>query len=101
METEKVIDGLKQLRGHCGFIYGVMIDEAIKYLATYDQIKWEHDIAIEQLKQLGYSLGEQPREHYWIKYRGEVKCPVCGLYDACVSNYCRNCGTKMEGIRKE
>ena len=61
MKIETIIGGLEQLQGHCGLIYGAVIDEAIKYLSTYDQIKWERDIAIEQLKQLGYSLGEQPR----------------------------------------
>ncbi len=28
---------------------------------TYDQVKWERDVAIKQLKELGYSLGEKPR----------------------------------------
>lgn len=30
--------------------------------AVVEQIQWERDIAIEQLKDLGYELGEKPRE---------------------------------------
>ena len=37
-----------------------MISDAEK-LKSYDQIKREHDLAISQLKSLGYSLGEKPR----------------------------------------
>ena len=29
---------------------------------VFDQVKWERDIAIEQLKDLGYGLGEKPRK---------------------------------------
>ena len=29
--------------------------------SVLDQIRWERDIAIEQLKDLGYELGEKPR----------------------------------------
>ena len=29
---------------------------------TYEQIRWERDTALEQLKELGYSLGEKPRK---------------------------------------
>lgn len=30
--------------------------------SVFDQIKWERDVAIEQLKDLGYGLGEKPRK---------------------------------------
>lgn len=29
------------------------------------QIKWERDMAVQQLKDLGYSLGEKPRMEEW------------------------------------
>ena len=29
---------------------------------TYEQVRWERDTALEQLKELGYSLGEKPRK---------------------------------------
>ena len=32
------------------------------FIGCFDQIKWERDIAIDQLKQLGYSLGEKIEE---------------------------------------
>ena len=31
-----------------------------------DQIKWERDTAIAQLKELGYGLGEKPKTGHWI-----------------------------------
>ena len=34
----------------------------INYLGAFEQIKWERDIAIGQLEELGYSLGEKIRE---------------------------------------
>ena len=39
-------------------------EEAVKELKTYpacEQIRWERDVAIQQLADLGYSLGEKPR----------------------------------------
>ena len=37
--------------------------DIISYLGAFDQIKWERDIAIGQLEELGYSLGEKIREN--------------------------------------
>ncbi len=44
-------------------------DEDAKYLkvakmivGSFEQIQWERDVAIEQLKDLGYSLGEKPHD---------------------------------------
>lgn len=34
------------------------------YLGAFEQIKWERDVAIDQLKQLGYDLGEKPRNEF-------------------------------------
>jgi hypothetical protein len=31
-----------------------------------EQIKWERDMAIAQLNELGYGLGEKPRTGHWI-----------------------------------
>lgn len=36
--------------------------DIINYLGAFEQIKWERDIAIGQLEELGYSLGEKIRE---------------------------------------
>ena len=35
---------------------------ATNALGAIDQIRWERDVAIEQLNDLGYGLGEKPRE---------------------------------------
>ena len=37
-------------------------DQVIKKLSVFDQIKWERDLAIQQLEELGYGLGERVRE---------------------------------------
>ena len=36
-----------------------VFDLAINALATIDQIRWERDVAIKQLNDLGYQLGEK------------------------------------------
>ena len=41
-----------------------MAIEALKQQEYTEQIRWERDIALEQLKELGYSLGEKPKQ--WI-----------------------------------
>lgn len=53
---------------------------------TLEQIMWERDVAIQQLKDLGYGLGEKPKENNgeWIlDYRdGGVEfyhCSKCNL----------------------
>ena len=38
------------------------IDHAINCVGAIEQIKWERDIAIQQLNELGYDLGEKIRE---------------------------------------
>ncbi len=32
------------------------------YKGLYEQVKWERDVAIEQLNELGYSLGEKIKD---------------------------------------
>jgi PHP family Zn ribbon phosphoesterase len=73
-----------------------------------DQIKWERDTAIAQLKELGYGLGEKPKTGHWeyVQYDsnpriGNYHCSVCR--SICISmqsskryKYCPNCGVKME-----
>ena len=61
------------------------IDMAIKALRarqTCDQIRWERDVAIHQLADLGYGLGEKQKTN-------SSETP----------NYCPFCGAKMEGGR--
>lgn len=50
-----------------------------------EQIKWERDMAIAQLNELGYGLGEKPRTGHWI------------LLDECSNGgyYCSECHKKV------
>lgn len=34
------------------------------YIGCFEQIEWERSVALDQLKQLGYSLGEKIKEEY-------------------------------------
>ena len=38
-----------------------------------EQIKWERDTAIAQLKELGYGLGEKPKTEVLDKIRAEIE----------------------------
>lgn len=51
--------------------------------AAYEQIKWERDIAIQQLKDLGYGLGEKPKEdkEEWIPVTKRLP-----NHDECIKN---------------
>ena len=77
--------------------------------AAYNQARWERDIAVSQLKEIGKGLGEkmddvEPVRHgEWVKQSGSL-WPVghCSLCDELVvgtnrTNYCPNCGAEMEG----
>lgn len=77
-----------------------------------DQIKWERDTAIAQLKELGYGLGEKPKTGHWISKHivddcnGVVTWYECSECGRCVAEtiteefmlkdypYC-HCGAKM------
>ena len=37
------------------------LDMAIRALSAIEQVRWERDVAIQQLTELGYGLGEKPR----------------------------------------
>lgn len=39
-------------------------DRGVISLGVYEQVRWERDVAISQLKELGYGLGEKIREGY-------------------------------------
>lgn len=72
---------------------------------VFEQVMWERDVAIEQLKELGYGLGEKPRTGHWIMtgdylttdYSSTeyVKCSCCHVDSLEEGNYCPNCGAKM------
>lgn len=72
-------------------------------MGAYKQTAWERDTAIAQLAELGYSLGEKIRQGHWILQTDKSKklygwhiCSECGAYIGEPTNYCSECGTKME-----
>ena len=68
METKQVIEVLEQIREEQDIKYNNFsekykqaIDHAINCVGAIEQIKWERDIAIQQLNELGYQFGEKIR----------------------------------------
>lgn len=56
----------------------------INVLCCFDQILWERDMAISQLKELGYSLGEKKKtcegcQYEWNSYN-EEECRYCNRF---------------------
>lgn len=74
-----------------------------------DQIKWERDMAIAQLNELGYGLGEKPRTGHWIYDKRIVnwRCSECNEtpktmgycgsanFMAKYFKFCNHCGVRM------
>lgn len=65
---------------------------------VFEQVMWERDVAIDQLKELGYGFGEKPRTGHWIECEDEVKvyCSECKEISDYPTNYCPNCGADMQ-----
>ena len=75
-------------------------DMATNALGAIEQIQWERDMAIKQLHDLGYGLGEKPREGVTtntisrqaaIDLAHELIVPneyKYGLYNQAIKNYC-------------
>ena len=72
------------------------------------QIQWERDIAIEQLNSYGIQLGEKAeleivKHGKWVEKHGTWYCSECdktgykGYIPAKPSDYCPNCGARMDG----
>ena len=68
-----------------------------------EQLRWERDLAIQQLKELGYGLGEKPRTQpeqrkgKWLNESMDyAECSECGFYGI-TTNYCPQCGADMRG----
>lgn len=98
-------------------IYAELAIEALKKLSVYEQVKWERDVAISQLEDIGCGLGrkmedikeaieKQKAKKVINKGQGqeaECMCPNCGKYlgnDADwyydQTKYCSNCGQAFE-----
>lgn len=77
---------------------------------VFEQVMWDRDVAIEQLKDLGYELGEKPKTGHWFvderpESNREVICSNCEQpvfkYHKLDFDYrpkfCPNCGAYMRG----
>ena len=77
---------------------------------SIEQIRWERDVAIQQLSKLGYGLGEKRKTGKWISHKltngdesiDKDTCSKCGnrfseiAETGCIWDFCPICGSKME-----
>lgn len=87
-------------------IFEQIID--VQPTVSIEQLKWERDTAIQQLRELGYDLGQKPKTGKWILIRpdedkagnGLYECSECGKGDIHAPEvevpFCWNCGARME-----
>lgn len=72
MKPKQIIENIKKLKTKRKSIiaelslideadYSQALDHAINCVGAIEQIKWERDIAIQQLNELGYQFGEKIR----------------------------------------
>ena len=72
MKPKQVIEVIEQMKDHLETYnqqalvpysqeYTQALDHAINCVGAIEQIKWERDIAIQQLNELGYQFGEKIR----------------------------------------
>ena len=77
---------------------GEQCEDAISR-GVFEQVMWERDVAIDQLKELGYGFGEKPRTGHWIFDEILYKhyyCSECKSMGVDYWDYCPNCGAKMK-----
>ena len=68
---------------------------------VFKQVMWERDVAIEQLKDLGYKLGEKPKTGHWIdKDDKSAVCSCCNRNNTLYGDFCKWCGAKMVGSQE-
>lgn len=99
------MDGAEHILVH----YGRRVIEGLPTIDPVPQLKWERDTAIEQLRQLGYGLGENAKRGKWVKldmhpHLADHKCTACGesaYVPTCMGEpmylFCPNCGALMRG----
>lgn len=79
---------------------------------VHKQVMWERDIAIEQLHELGYELGEKPREAEccewspmkYLEFSLSDCLTSCGHaehYSTGIDKYCRHCGKPIKIVEVE
>ena len=84
-------------------IFEQIID--VQPTVSIEQLKWERDTAIQQLRELGYDLGQKPKKGKWIAHPGgkfvgfpymHYECDQCRDFEPEERNFCPNCGARME-----
>lgn len=92
-------------------IFEQIID--VQPTVSIEQLKWERDTAIQQLRELGYDLGQKPKKGKWEGFNADkdgwkgtdgspifMSCSFCGgtrLNNGSSHwNFCPNCGARME-----
>ena len=74
---------------------------------SIEQLKWERDTAIQQLRELGYELGQEPKKGKWLPEESNSplptlwwRCSVCNGRTFAVEfdkpPLCPHCGARME-----
>ena len=70
------------------------------------QVKWERDVAISQLEEIGVSLGQKMdqfkalkdknKPKKIVKYKNGYVCPICNHWVGFRYGYCDGCGNKLD-----
>jgi hypothetical protein len=98
-------NAIERLRKEDQYATANAVDTAFGALICLGQFKWERDVAIEQLKEIGVGFGENMdtiKSRLELRQKGEwiegMLCSHCGQVDFSKPNFCPNCGTDMRKI---
>ena len=118
IETLEYIRYCNEYKGCAESIALDMAIEALKKQSIYEQIKWERDVALEQLESIGIGLGRKmddvkeamekqiPKKVVNIDdFADYAECPSCGAISTdhlgCLYGWCRKCGQKLKRSEEE
>ena len=106
-------NAIERLRRESQYATANAVDKAFNALICVGQYKWERDVAIKQLEEIGVGFGEDMDE---IKSRLELRpkgewiktgfldfsyeCSECGKLNEFKRHYCPNCGASMQSDAK-
>lgn len=99
---EKGIEALDQEPCDDAISRQAVQDYIAKYLSQYlyNDVREAVEVIDEYIGELP-SVNPQPKTGHWIPIQESVgifryKCDKCGRYNRAISDYCPNCGAKME-----
>lgn len=125
IDREALIKALGDQMDRCPLTYLWGLDKAVTTAnklpavdavsrGLFEQIKWERDIAMEQLEEHGIAFGAKAEcavdavevvHGYWTTTDTILGtccvCSVCGSCPTMEYKYCPYCGAKMDGERRE